>query len=81
MDDIQRNILWVALLPEVDPPVIASMTEVLQLLKESNELFELGRDKRAQALQAAMNLEKKVLENKKWTKEMIETARNLAGVT
>lgn len=81
MDEIQRNILWVALLPAVEAPVLASMTAVLQLLKESNELFELGREKRVQALQAAMALEKSIYENKTWTNEDIEKARKLASST
>ena len=79
MDGLKRSILWVALLPEVEGPVLAGMTRVLSLLKESDELFKLGRLKRADAIQAASALEQSIQANKKWTHEDIGLARKLAS--
>lgn len=79
MEGLKRSILWVALLPEVEAPVLAGMTNVLSLLKESDELFELGRDKRAAAVEAASALEQSIRANEKWKDEDINHARKLAS--
>jgi len=78
MDDIRNKISWVATLPEIEGPTLTAMKNVLGLLNVSDELIQLARVKRTEALRALEALEAHIESCKKWTTEQIEQAKKLS---